>query len=96
MVTDIVNDDSAYGLRLAMTLRDCSLFMRIPYVDNLPIEAKLGDLDFKSSDKLEDWYQKEEALVNGGWYVNVEDGMAGGPSGCWVASGWTMHAPRYF
>ena len=93
---DPSNDNSAYGLRLAMTLRDCSLVLRIPYAKSLPLEAKLGDLDFKSSDKMDDWYETEEALVNGGWYINVGDGIPGGPSGCWVASGWTMHAPRYF
>ncbi|KAF2251665.1 hypothetical protein BU26DRAFT_516449 [Trematosphaeria pertusa] len=62
-----------HNLRLAMTLRDCSLFIRIPYADaSLPIEAKLGDLDVKSLDKLPDWFTKEEHLINGGWYKDRE------------------------
>lgn len=79
-----------------MTLRDCSLFVRIPYDESIPIEAKLGDLDFKSSDKLHDWYNKEQMLVHGGWYTTIKGGVDGGPSGCWIASGWAKHAPWYF
>lgn len=55
------------NLRLAMTLRDCSLFIKIPYTaaDNpqVPIIAKLGDLDFKSAEKFDDWKEKEEKLL---------------------------------
>jgi inositol-pentakisphosphate 2-kinase len=80
-------------LRLAMTLRDCSLYIRIPWADqNAPIEAKLGDLDFKSRVKLGDWSLKEEKLLHGGWYVNLDSGM----DECWIAQGWKRDAPHYF
>lgn len=80
-------------LRLAMTLRDCSLFIRIPWLDqNMPIEAKLGDLDFKSRGKKIDWAMKEKRLLHGGWYVELESGM----DECWIAQGWKKYAPHYF
>ncbi|KAK7191988.1 hypothetical protein DPSP01_003860 [Paraphaeosphaeria sporulosa] len=80
-------------LRLAMTLRDCSLFIRIPWADpNAPIEAKLGDLDFKSRGKKQDWSMKEEGLLHGGWYVDLESRM----DECWIAQGWKKYAPHYF
>lgn len=80
-------------LRLAMTLRDCSLFIRVPWADtNAPIEAKLGDLDFKSRGKTHDWLMKEEGLIHGGWYVSLDSGM----DECWIARGWKMYAPHYF
>ncbi|KAF2743087.1 hypothetical protein M011DRAFT_246034 [Sporormia fimetaria CBS 119925] len=58
-----------HDLRLAMTLRDCSLFLR--YVENehgTEVQARLGDLDFKSAEKMDDWAKKEEQLIAGGWY----------------------------
>ncbi|KAF2438518.1 hypothetical protein P171DRAFT_436984 [Karstenula rhodostoma CBS 690.94] len=80
-------------LRLAMTLRDCSLFIRIPWADqNAPIDAKLGDLDFKSPGKMRDWFKKEEGLLHGGWYVNLESGM----DECWIAQGWKKYVPHHF
>lgn len=79
-------------LRLAMTLRDCSLFIRIPYADeSQPIEAKLGDLDFKSIDKLPDWKDKEVGLTNGGWYTDLNAGMRE----CLIAEGWRRFIPHY-
>lgn len=85
-------DQCTHRLRLAMTLRDCSLFLRIPYVcHKAPIEAKLVDLDFKSGDKVEDWYKKEVHLRNGGWYTNLDAGV----DHCWIADGWREHVPRY-
>jgi inositol-pentakisphosphate 2-kinase len=73
-----------HNLRLAMTLRDCSLFIRATYekaggafwkVSN--VESKLGDLDFKSSRKWEDWKEKEKALIADwyGWYTFDERGV---------------------
>lgn len=57
-----------YDLRLAMTLRDCSLFVVVPIHDG-EIASKLADLDFKSAEKIDDWRDKEATLVNEGWYV---------------------------
>ncbi|KAF1970979.1 hypothetical protein BU23DRAFT_197634 [Bimuria novae-zelandiae CBS 107.79] len=86
------HDDEGYRLRLSMTLRDCSLFVRIPFDESSPIEAKLGDLDFKSLNKLVDWYKKEQVLGNGGWYLSRDSGM----EGCWIAQGWRKYVPYYF
>lgn len=57
-----------YDLRLAMTLRDCSLFVVVPMFE-AGITSKLADLDFKSAEKIDDWRDKEATLVNEGWYV---------------------------
>ncbi|KAL9086299.1 MAG: hypothetical protein Q9165_007214 [Trypethelium subeluteriae] len=54
---------------LAMTLRDCTIFLKIPKTAGEPIEARLGDLDMKSPQKFLQWYRKEQELVNGGWYT---------------------------
>lgn len=59
--------DFVYDLRLAMTLRDCSLFVVVPIHDGA-IASKLADLDFKSAEKINDWRDKEATLVNEGWY----------------------------
>lgn len=63
-------DDTSfvYDLRLAMTLRDCSLFVVVPVYDG-EISSKLADLDFKSAEKVDDWREKEAALVNESWYI---------------------------
>jgi inositol-pentakisphosphate 2-kinase len=68
-----IRDACDHNLRLAMTLRDCSLYMRIRYtssgVDPSNIECKLGDLDFKSVDKMDDWADKERELLDSGAYT---------------------------
>ncbi|OLN85777.1 Inositol-pentakisphosphate 2-kinase [Colletotrichum chlorophyti] len=71
-----MNDD---GLPIAMTLRDCSLFIRYrvgrsgagkAVVDEGSFEAKLSDLDIKNvAWKLSEWQDKERALVEQGWYT---------------------------
>ncbi|KAH7075262.1 inositol-pentakisphosphate 2-kinase-domain-containing protein [Paraphoma chrysanthemicola] len=57
-----------YNLRLAMTLRDCSLYIKVGYttskMDAAIIDCRLGDMDFKSPDKIVDWHQKEWDLIN--------------------------------
>ncbi|KAF2867364.1 inositol-pentakisphosphate 2-kinase [Massariosphaeria phaeospora] len=63
------------SLRLAMTLKDCSLYIKVSYSDkDLPIESWLGDLDFKSPQKIKGWGLKETALVDGGWYTQRDVG----------------------
>ncbi|EQB56831.1 inositol-pentakisphosphate 2-kinase [Colletotrichum gloeosporioides Cg-14] len=58
--------DVDYGI--AMTLRDCSLFVR--YLDDASFEAKLADLDWKNIDwKFDEWRAKELALVEEEWYT---------------------------
>ncbi|KAF1840075.1 uncharacterized protein K460DRAFT_296773 [Cucurbitaria berberidis CBS 394.84] len=68
-----------HNLRLAMTLRDCSLFILIPYAAESPITSKLGDLDFKSEKKFDDWREKEEMLLKGDMYTKTADGPD-----CWL------------
>lgn len=72
-------------LRVAMTLRDCSLFIRFPYSidgsDASHIASKLGDLDFKSAEKIDDWAQKESWLSENSAYTKeVEHDL-----GCWAS-----------
>lgn len=68
-----IRDIRDRNLRLAMTLRDCSLYIRIRYassqVDPSSLECKLGDLDFKSHDKMDDWADKERELLEQGAYT---------------------------
>ncbi len=103
-----------YNLRLAMTLRDCSLFVKIPYhsdtnatnatkngnsnssggriggapssnntiVNISQISSKLGDLDFKSAEKIYDWAGKEKSLQNGGLYTRKEPEAPA----CWLST----------
>jgi inositol-pentakisphosphate 2-kinase len=65
------------NLRLAMTLRDCSLYIRVGYtssgVDPSTIDCKLGDLDFKSADKMDDWEDKENGLLKATAYTRKID-----------------------
>jgi inositol-pentakisphosphate 2-kinase len=68
------------NLRLAMTLRDCSLFINVSYDASgvTDMICKLGDLDFKSAEKLPDWTDKEKQLLVENSYI-----AAGGPN-CWL------------
>ncbi|KAK8176609.1 inositol-pentakisphosphate 2-kinase-domain-containing protein [Phyllosticta citribraziliensis] len=65
---------------LAMTLRDCSLYVQVHW-DSQRVESRLGDLDPKVSKggKLEQWRETEQSLLDGGW-------RAEGPEG----TKWTM------
>lgn len=59
------------NLRLAMTLRDCSLYITAHYTTTgtVKVDSKLGDLDFKSAGKIDDWVSKEQALLKEGAYT---------------------------
>ncbi|KAK3995991.1 hypothetical protein QBC44DRAFT_318905 [Cladorrhinum sp. PSN332] len=62
-------------LALAMTLRDCSVFLRIPISDDpkAQVEAKLADLDKKDiGRKLEYWRELETDMIQGGYYEGKE------------------------
>jgi len=53
----------------AMSLRDCTLYIRIPTNVNAPIEGRLGDLDLKvGKEKTAYWRSLEQSLEEGGWY----------------------------
>lgn len=64
-------DPSSKEFLSAMTLRDCTLFVR---VSDRSIEAKLGDLDSKTPDagKLNYWRSLERTLIQEGWYTGEE------------------------
>jgi inositol-pentakisphosphate 2-kinase len=56
-------------LTTTMTLRDCTVFLKVPTGDREgKIEARLGDLDLKSEGKKAIWADLERRLVDGGWY----------------------------
>lgn len=60
-------------LELAMTLRDCACFVRIPADPSAPIEAKLADLDKKNGEaKLGYWHAIERCLIEDGYYEERE------------------------
>ncbi|KAL1870527.1 hypothetical protein VTK73DRAFT_2601 [Phialemonium thermophilum] len=62
-------------LALAMTLRDCTCFLRIPSDDTRGlVEARLGDLDKKNAEaKLGYWQAVEQTLIEGGYYEGREN-----------------------
>ncbi|KAL2148209.1 hypothetical protein VTH82DRAFT_5982 [Thermothelomyces myriococcoides] len=71
------NLSAAGRLQLAMTLRDCSCFLRVPADPDSPVEAKLGDLDKKNlAAKLRYWQQTEMRLIEGKAAYN-EAGVGG-------------------
>ncbi|KAL2169657.1 hypothetical protein VTG60DRAFT_5796 [Thermothelomyces hinnuleus] len=75
-VASASNDDDASGagrFQLAMTLRDCACFLRVPADPGSPVEAKLGDLDKKNwAAKLAYWQRMETRLIEGGYYAGRE------------------------
>ncbi|KAL2140067.1 hypothetical protein VTI28DRAFT_4281 [Corynascus sepedonium] len=68
---------AAASLQLAMTLRDCACFVRVPTDPGAPVEAKLGDLDKKNwVAKLGYWQGMETKLIEGRYYEGREvDGV---------------------
>jgi inositol-pentakisphosphate 2-kinase len=67
-------DPTDEKLRAAMTLRDCTVFVRFPVnaENDDQIEARLGDLDLKSPDKAQYWKDTERGLIEEGWYTGTE------------------------
>lgn len=87
------------GIRIAMTLRDCSLYVRANYTGKtVEIEAKLGDLDYKSDQKFNDWQLKEHLLVQGLYYKGMGKGQLDRDytEQCLVAEKWRANVPRYW
>ncbi|KAI7286993.1 hypothetical protein KC345_g822 [Hortaea werneckii] len=64
-----VDDNALYDICKAMSLRDCTLFLKHGHRG---VEARLSDLDLKQPGKLDTWRAVEEALINEGWYQNRE------------------------
>lgn len=61
--------ESIQSLCKAMTLRDCTLFLKRT---GNSIEVRLGDLDLKQPEKLGRWKKVESDLIGQGWYTNTE------------------------
>ena len=78
-------DKLSWDLRSAMTLRDCSLLMKIPKSAHFGIEARFGDLDLKSGEKYGKWREIEDGLLDKGWYVALERGNNGTEGVCLLA-----------
>ena len=90
------NDKNDEKFRAAMTLRDCTVFVRfrLGAVDELTAdfdrdgavdhgtEARLGDLDLKSPDKAQYWKDTENALIGEGWYTGTEKDESRQPLTC--------------
>ena len=49
------------------------MFIKLPDNDQ-EIEARIGDLDVKSSEKGAYWRETEEKLIREGWYEGKERG----------------------
>lgn len=63
--------DAAF--QVAMTLRDCTVYLKIPKEPGQGVTAKLGDLDKKNWDiKLDYWRAMEQNLIDGGFYEAKE------------------------
>ena len=55
-----------------MTMRDCTLYLRLPDDEKERIEARIGDLDLKSPGKADYWKSVERPLIDEGWYLGLE------------------------
>ncbi|KUL85258.1 hypothetical protein ZTR_08974 [Talaromyces verruculosus] len=74
---------------LSMTLRDCSIFLKIPsstHFSNVQagIDIRLGDLDLKSAanGKAEYWLNIEKRLIDEGWYMGTQASQIGTEGEC--------------
>ncbi|KAI0391332.1 inositol-pentakisphosphate 2-kinase-domain-containing protein [Xylariaceae sp. FL0594] len=71
----LLKDPSSEAFGLAMTLRDCSLFVRMPLDDATgeAVELKLADTDKKNwEEKQTYWQETHRNLVENGWYTGTE------------------------
>jgi inositol-pentakisphosphate 2-kinase len=66
----------------AMTLRDCTVFVRTSPVDVSEWDSRIGDLDLKSKDKAEYWRSVERPLIEEGWYEGTEKDEDWQPIAC--------------
>ncbi|KAF2179343.1 hypothetical protein K469DRAFT_716345 [Zopfia rhizophila CBS 207.26] len=87
-----------HQLRLAMTLRDCSMFVKVYYSrQTIAVESKLGDLDFKSVEKVPGWIEKEKRLVEGGFYMGKEgDAGMNASECCLIATEFRRNLPYHW
>lgn len=69
-VVAATTEDELQDLCKAMTLRDCTLFLRRT---GDQVEARIADLDAKGLEKIGTWKKGEQSLVDGGWYGESGD-----------------------
>ncbi|KAL1903301.1 Inositol-pentakisphosphate 2-kinase [Sporothrix stenoceras] len=77
-------------LQTAMTLRDCTCFLRVTTGESsaataapVSVSAKLGDLDRKDGRrKLVRWQAQERTLLEGGYYLGTEEPRQ--QTHCWL------------
>ncbi|KAI2635978.1 inositol-pentakisphosphate 2-kinase-domain-containing protein [Xylaria nigripes] len=71
----LLDDPSDLDFGLAMTLRDCSCYVRMPVLSNQEeVEIKLADVDKKNwKEKQTYWQDSHRILVEGGWYTCEEE-----------------------
>ncbi|CAL3968432.1 unnamed protein product [Diplocarpon coronariae] len=82
-------DLSNENLLVAMTLRDCTVFVKfLAEVNNdEDIEARIGDLDVKSPQKAAYWKETETPLIAEGWYAGLERSDCRQPLTCSLSRG---------
>ncbi|KAI1368499.1 inositol-pentakisphosphate 2-kinase-domain-containing protein [Xylaria arbuscula] len=69
----LLDNPSDPDFGLAMTLRDCSCYVRMPDDVDGDIEIKLADVDKKNwEEKQTYWQESHWNLVNNGWYKGEE------------------------
>ncbi|KAJ5772889.1 hypothetical protein N7457_007785 [Penicillium paradoxum] len=68
----------SWEMSLAMTLRDCTMFVRIPHDEKSPVQIRLGDLDLKTGagGKADYWRDLEAQLIEEGWYQGINNTQA--------------------
>lgn len=79
VLTDQTTTEPPPDLCLAMTLRDCTVFVRVQETFRSgAVEIRLADLDVKVAhpDRVKKWRDTETALIQGRWYENMEDNAA--------------------
>ncbi|KAI1814826.1 inositol-pentakisphosphate 2-kinase-domain-containing protein [Poronia punctata] len=70
----LLEDPSNMDFGLAMTMRDCSCYIRMPSASNMDVEIKLADTDKKNwEDKEIYWQDTHWNLVDNGWYTCEEE-----------------------
>ncbi|KAL4804451.1 inositol-pentakisphosphate 2-kinase [Aspergillus unguis] len=71
---------------LAMTIRDCTMYIKMPLNDKGRVEIRLGDLDLKTAGggKAQYWVDLEHRLINEGWYAGSKSNA--GPCDCALQS----------
>lgn len=80
----VMKDVGLYGqpaqsreMSISMTLRDCTMYIKMPRNESQPVEIRLGDLDLKTGagGKAQYWLDIEKRLINEGWYSGERRGQ---------------------